>query len=99
MRILVVDDDTAGLVLRKLIFERHGHEVTTASDPEQARSAFSLAYPECVIMDLRLPEPEDGLTLIREFRAAAASVRIVVLSGWSADLDGRPEGATVNQVL
>jgi len=98
-RVLLVDDDPAGLDLRKLILERHGHFVTTASDINQARSTFISAPPECVLMDLRLPEPEDGLALIREFRAASPGVRIVVLSGWSADLDGQPEAALVDEVL
>jgi len=98
-RVLVVDDDPAGLDLRKLVLERHGHQVTTAASPADARSAFQSAAPECVIMDLRLPEPEDGLALIRDFRAAAPGVRIVVLSGCSADLDGQPEAAMVDEVL
>jgi two-component system, NtrC family, response regulator AtoC len=98
-RVLVVDDDTAGLDLRKMILEREGHQVTTAADPEQARAAFADTAPEIVILDLRLPKAEDGLALIREFRASAAEVRIVVLCGWSGDLDGRPERAMVGQVL
>jgi len=52
-----------------------------------------------VILDLRLPKPEDGLTLVREFRDASPELRIVVLAGWSADLEGRPERILVNEVL
>jgi hypothetical protein len=37
--------------------------------------------------------------LVREFRDAAPGVRIVVLAGWGADLDGRPEQALVDEVL
>jgi DNA-binding response OmpR family regulator len=98
-RVLVVDDDRAGLELRKLTLERRGHQVTTASDASEARSAFLSAPPETVILDLRLPQLEDGLALIREFRATAPNVRIVVLSGANTDLDGRPETAMVDQVL
>jgi ActR/RegA family two-component response regulator len=50
-------------------------------------------------MDLRLPEAEDGLALIREFRSAAADVRIIVLAGWPLDLEGTPEAQMVNLVL
>jgi two-component system response regulator (stage 0 sporulation protein F) len=98
-RLLVVDDDPAGLGLRKLVLERHGHEVTGAATVAQALSAFHANPPECVLMDLRLPELEDGLGLIREFRSAEPGVRIVVLSGWTADLDGRPERELVDELL
>jgi|SRR5580700_4973050 DNA-binding response OmpR family regulator len=98
-RVLLVDDDAGGLEVRKLILEQHGHHVTCAADSASARAAFQAMAPETVIMDLRLPDPEDGLALICEFRAAAARARIVVLSGWSADLDGREERALVDEVL
>jgi DNA-binding response OmpR family regulator len=46
-----------------------------------------------------LPEPEDGFALIREFRAASRQVKIIVLAGWPADLDGRGERDLVDVVL
>jgi len=98
-RVLVVDDDPAGLEIRKLMLERRGHQVAAARDVLEARAAFRAAAPEAVIMDIRLPEPEDGLTLIRDFREAWPNVRIVVLCGCSTDLDRRPEAALVNQIL
>lgn len=98
-RLLLVDDDPAGLELRKLILEREGHQVSTAADAAAARSLFSDTRPDGVVLDLRLPETEDGLALIREFRAAAPAVRIVVLSGWTPDLDGKPEARMVDQLL
>ena len=98
-RLLLVDDDPAGLELRKLILEREGHQVSTAADAAAARSLFSETRPDSVVIDLRLPETEDGLALIREFRAAAPAVRIVVLSGWTPDLDGKPEARMVDQLL
>jgi CheY-like chemotaxis protein len=98
-RVLVVDDDPAGLEIRKLMLERRGHQVIVACDVLEASTAFQVSAPETVIMDLRLPEPEDGLALIRDFRTAAPGVRIVVLCGCSADLDRRPEAALVDQIL
>jgi CheY-like chemotaxis protein len=97
-RVLVVDDDPAGIEIRRLILERRGHQVATATDAEHARSAFGEVAPETVVLDLRLPELADGLALIREFRAAAPALRIVVLSG-AADLEGREEAALVDEVL
>jgi CheY-like chemotaxis protein len=93
-RVLVVDDDSAALEIRKLILERGGHQVTTASDVEQARAA---GRPDVVVLDVRMPRIEDGLALIREFRAAG--VRIVVLCGNLGDLDGREEASMVDEIL
>jgi DNA-binding response OmpR family regulator len=98
-RVLLVDDDTAALDLRKRIFEQRGHVVTVANSASSAREQFLARPPESVILDLRLPDAEDGIALIREFRAASPAVKIVVLSGWRADLDGRPEAALVDLIL
>lgn len=97
--VLLVDDDPGGLELRKMLLERDGHRVSAAADATAARNKFRESAPDCVILDLRLPSPEDGLALVREFREAAPGVRIVVLAGWGADLDGRPEQALVDEVL
>jgi DNA-binding response OmpR family regulator len=98
-RLLLVDDDTVGLGLRKLILERAGHQVSTAADVTAARWLFFDSRPDTVVLDLRLPESEDGLALVREFRAASSDVRIVVLSGWTPDLDGKPEAGMVDELL
>ena len=98
-RVLLVDDDAGGIELRKMLLEREGHQVSTATDAATARERFRELAPECVILDLRLPSPEDGLALVREFREAASGVRIVVLAGWGADLEGRAEQRMVNEVL
>jgi CheY-like chemotaxis protein len=99
MRVLLVDDDSAGLDLRKLIFEREGHRVFTATDPSSALALSNEVQPDCVVLDLRLPEAADGLALIRELRSASPDVRIIVLAGWPLDLEGAPEAQMVNEVL
>ena len=97
--VLLVDDDVDGLEIRTLIFEHEGHHVFAAPDPGRAREHFHAELPDSVILDLRLPDPEDGLALIREFRAASPGVKIVVLAGWRGDLDGRAESSLVDVVL
>ncbi len=99
MRVLVVDDDSAGLELRKLIFERQGHRIYAATDPIRALTLFTEVQPDCVVLDLRLPEAANGLALIRELRSASPIVRIIVLAGWPLDLEGTPEAQMVNEVL
>ena len=98
-RVLLVDDDAAGLELRKLILEREGHQISIARDPVRARALFTETQPDSVVLDLRLPEAAAGLALIREFRSAAPDLRIIVLCGWPLDLEGTPEARMVNVVL
>jgi CheY-like chemotaxis protein len=98
-RVLLVDDDRAGLAIRKLVLERSGHQVAIASNVEEAQALFREVQPETVVLDLRVPELEDGLKLIREFRAAAPNVRLVALAGLSADLDGRSEAGMVDEIV
>jgi two-component system KDP operon response regulator KdpE len=83
-RILVVEDDTSQLEIRKQILEHAGHEVVTARDGSEAIERWT-AEPNLlsiVVMDLRIPEPEDGLRLIQ---AVAGQARIIVLSGGQVD--------------
>jgi CheY-like chemotaxis protein len=98
-RVLLVDDDPDGRDVRAMLLEHAGHQVALAADTTVARALFSESVPDCVILDLRVPQPDDGMSLIREFRAAAPGVRIVILAGYVADLDGRPENQLVDDVL
>lgn len=98
-RVLLIDDDAEGLELRGMLLARDGHDIAVASDPATARARFHELQPECVVLDVRLPEPEAGRALIREFRAAAPQVRILVLAGEPADLDDREERAMTDEIL
>ena len=95
MRVLIVDDDTAGLEVRRLVLERHGFDVAIAADASSARSQFAAQCPDVVVMDLRLPDIADGLSLIRDFQGS----KIVVLCGNRADLDGWEESKMVAAIL
>lgn len=79
-KILVVEDDLSQLEIRKQILEHAGHVVVAAHDADGAIERF--AGCQVVLMDLRIPEPEDGARLIR---AVAGQARIIVLSGGEVD--------------
>ena len=93
-RVLVVDDDAAALEIRKLLLERAGHIVTIAASANEARAA---PRAEIAVLDLRLPEVEDGVSLIRELHDAG--MRVIVLCGNRVDLDGRPEATLVDAII
>jgi CheY-like chemotaxis protein len=79
-RILVVEDDASQLEIRKQILEHAGHEAVCAQDASEALERW-VGCP-VVVMDLRIPEREDGLRLIQ---AIAGRARIIVLSGSPVD--------------
>ena len=73
-RILVVEDDAIQLEMRKQILEHAGHEVVTAQNASEALERWPGTVP-VVVMDLRIPEPEDGLRLIQAIAGAGADHR------------------------
>jgi CheY-like chemotaxis protein len=79
-RILVVEDDPSQLDIRRQILEHAGYQVITAEDASEALERWE-GCP-VVVMDLRIPEPEDGARLIR---AIDGKARIIVLSGGQVD--------------
>ncbi len=60
MRILLVEDEPniARPVVRALLAQ--GHQVHHASDLTSARALLAEAEPDLLILDVRLPESEDG---------------------------------------
>ncbi len=97
-RVLLVDDDPAQLAIRKLLVERAGHTADTALTAAAARERFHGALPDIVVLDLGLPEVEDGLALIGEFREARPGVRMIVLSGYT-EVDWQGKREMVDEVL
>jgi CheY-like chemotaxis protein len=87
--ILCVDDEENHLLLRKLMLERAGYSVLTASSPTAAIDLFKSQAIDLVIVDYYMPGM-NGLTLARELRQARA-VPIVVLSAF-AELPGEAIG-------
>ncbi|HKW99763.1 MAG TPA: response regulator [Bryobacteraceae bacterium] len=103
-QLLLVDDNTQLLDLYKAILEQAGHRVSVADNARDAISLLHETSPEIVVMDLRMPEMEDGLALIRNVvsytpPARTTPAKIVVISGWAEDLLEAPEKVHVARVL
>jgi CheY-like chemotaxis protein len=102
-RVLIVEDDPTQLCLRKQLLELGGYRTLTAMGPGEALRLQEQA--DVVVTDLRFPgldgkpDPELGLELIRNLRAANGNLPLVVLSGWPDALYGRPEERMVSLVL
>src|SRR5581483_6202637 len=84
-RILVVDDEPEILRAVRTNLAAHGYDVLTATNATEAEASYGSRHPDLILLDLGLPD-EDGLTLIEQIRAHAATP-IVVLSARGAEHD------------
>ena len=88
LRIVVADDDPVLRSLLQLKLEGEGHEVTLASDGDEALRLATSDAPELVVLDVAMPGI-DGLEvtrLLRE-RPETKSLPIVLLTGRDTDPD------------
>ena len=77
--ILVVEDNEQNLELVEFLLEDAGMRVRVARDAEGARSQLERELPELILMDMQLPGT-DGLTLVGEIRARAATSSVPIIA-------------------
>jgi DNA-binding response OmpR family regulator len=87
--ILCVDDEENQLVLRKLLLEKMGYRVLTASSGAKAMELFGSEPIDLLILDYYMPDMS-GLALARELRRRK-QVPIVILSAYG-ELPGESIG-------
>ncbi|MBS0662921.1 MAG: response regulator [Verrucomicrobia bacterium] len=80
LKILVIDDEPEICELTKLLLERAGHEVLTATNGNAAIRLFNEQIFDLVITDILMPD-RDGLEVIAELRRKHPAVRIIASSG------------------
>jgi two-component system sensor histidine kinase/response regulator len=66
--ILVVDDNEANRALAKNALEDEGYRVVLASGGAEGVLAFEREHPDCILLDVRMPEV-DGFEVARRIRA------------------------------
>jgi two-component system, chemotaxis family, sensor histidine kinase and response regulator WspE len=80
-RILVVDDNRDGLLIRRSLLEEQGYSVEVAPGGEEGFELYRASAFDVLVTDYRMPRM-NGVDLIRRIRAIAADARIVLLSGF-----------------
>ncbi len=83
--VLVVDDEPKITKLVRDYLERAGFGVLTAGDGKSALALAKSARPDCIILDLGLPQM-DGLDVTRELRKLS-NVPILMLTARSEESD------------
>ena len=68
-RILIVDDQSANVLLLERILQTGGYtNLTKTTDPRQVLEFFSIYQPDLILLDLMMPHV-DGLTLMTQLRS------------------------------
>ena len=78
--VLHVDDDPSQLRVVASILERHGFQVESTDDPEQALVRLAETGARVVLLDIDMPN-KDGLSLLKEIKAVDGGVQIIMLTG------------------
>jgi len=91
-RILIVDDNPAGLKLVAYLLEINGYEVTTAPDARSALDAARSHLPAVILMDIQLPDM-DGLEAVRQLRSTSSSQKTLIFALTAHAMKGDAERA------
>jgi CheY-like chemotaxis protein len=78
--ILCVDDEKNPLTLRKLVLERSGYSVLTASSAEEAMTILGSNHVDLVVSDYLMPGVV-GTELARQIKNRHQHVPVILLSG------------------
>jgi CheY-like chemotaxis protein len=93
-RVLLVDDNRDGLLVRKAILEEQGFVITTAVNGEEALEVFAKGKFDLMVTDFKMPKL-NGIELIRRVRPLDPALAIVLISGFveALGLDEKSTGA------
>ena len=86
--ILVVDDDPGVRLAASAFLRRQGYTVLQAADGAEALRQWDLHREQVDLLftDMVMPETMTGLELAQRFRQEKPSLKVVLCSGYSADL-------------
>ncbi|MCK5115678.1 MAG: response regulator [Candidatus Aegiribacteria sp.] len=78
--VLVIDDEEAIRTSFKLYLEDSGYEVLLAENGRQGIKLFDRKEPQCVLVDLRMPEVS-GHEVIKHIKNSGRNIPSIVISG------------------
>ena len=96
--ILLVDDNTDGILARRSVLQELGYKVVPADCGSEALKLAEMESFDLVITDYKM-SPIDGLELIRQLRQSGYQKPIILLTGFAENLGLRPESTGADVVI
>ncbi len=84
--VLIVDDDDDIRLMLKTYLRRFEFEIREAANAWQALAAVQQPV-DLIVLDLRMPFDVSGSDLIDTLESLGRCTPVIVLSGWTQDLD------------
>jgi signal transduction histidine kinase len=84
LRVLVVDDESEFIAGVRDILGGRGHDVTAATDADEALAKAAGGVFDLVLMDFGLPK-KNGLQLMRSMRRRGVMAKMVLMTGWDSE--------------
>lgn len=85
-QILIVDDDQELRDLLRDYLVRQGIEVSVLHDAASLEKRLERERPDLIVLDLMMPGV-DGLTALRQLRAAGDDIPVIMLTARADDVD------------
>ena len=82
IRILLVDDDGAVLRTLKALLGVYEFEVDTASSGAEALEILGHTDPDCILMDIVMPE-KSGVEVFREIKPLKPDTPVIFMTGYA----------------
>jgi DNA-binding NtrC family response regulator len=80
--ILIVDDDRFFTKVLRIILTGEDFQVSSAASVGEARTLLRKTPFDVIISDLRMPDGDDGLSLLEQLRAEGDPVPFIMLTGY-----------------
>jgi DNA-binding response OmpR family regulator len=80
VKILIVDDDPDMVEASRIVLERDGYSVESASNVEEGLQKLAETKPDLLILDVMMEEPDDGLRFARQARRTGNTLPILMLT-------------------
>lgn len=99
-KVLVVDDSWTDLTLMASPLRENGFEVITAVDGEEAVEKAMQEQPQCILLDIVLPNKQSGFQVCRKLKSMEQTyhIPIILVSIKNTELDvkwGMQQGANM----
>jgi len=79
-KILIVDDDPDMVEAGRIVLEREGYTVESASNMVDGLRTLEENHPDLLILDVMMEEADDGLILARQIRRRGHNLPVLMLT-------------------